>query len=91
MNKNRGTRENSLEQIQRLAEIVNRQEISNPKIIGFWMGAMLFILIGIISMVIYFDITFKTEPQFEKTFPICRGLSYFVFLIWLFALQSYIF
>ena len=60
MNKNKTTKEHSLAQIQRLAELVNRTEISNTKIIGFWTGAMLFILLGIIFMVIYFDITFKT-------------------------------
>ena len=52
---------------------------------------MAVILIIILFLIIKYDISFKSEPQFEKTFPIWRGLSYFVFLIWVFAVQSYIF
>lgn len=91
MDKNRAKRDHSLVQIRRLAELVNRKQISNPITIGFWTGTMILILALTIFLINYFDINFKSEPQFEKTFPIWRGLSYFVFLIWVFALQSYVF
>ena len=48
-------------------------------------------VVTIIYLIINYDINFTSEPQFEITFPIWRGVCYFILLIWLFAIQSYVF
>jgi hypothetical protein len=49
-------------------------------------------MISIITfLIIYFDINFNTNIAFENTFPIWRGLSYFIIGIWLMGINTYIF
>ena len=52
---------------------------------------MLFMFATCLFLFINYDINFKSEPQFEITFPIWRGMCYFLLLLWLFGVQSYVF
>ena len=70
---------------------MDRTEISNKMKLGIWTGIIVFMIGTITFLIINYDINFTSEPQFEKTFPIWRGVCYFILLIWLFAIQSYIF
>ena len=54
--------------------------------------ATVIIMISVITfLIIYFDINFSTSMDFENTFPIWRGLSYFILYIWLLGINTYIF
>ena len=89
--KEKGKGKKSLSQLRRLAELVDRTEISDKVKLGIWTGLMVFMVLTIAFLIINYDINFTSEPQFEKTFPIWRGVCYFILLFWLFSVQSYIF
>ena len=80
--KEKGKGKKSLSQLRRLAELVDRTEISDKVKLGIWTGLMVF---TIAFLIINYDINFTSEPQFEKALPIWRGVCYFILLFWLFS------
>ena len=52
---------------------------------------MVFMSCTVIFLIVNYDINFTSYHQFEETFPIWRGVWYFIWLFWLFGVQSYVF
>jgi hypothetical protein len=46
---------------------------------------------AIFFLIIYFDINFDTNNDFEDTFPIWRGLWHCIYLIWIMGINTSIF
>ena len=80
-----------MRQLRNLVEITSIKPIGSPFLLGFWFATVILIIIAIIFIIVYFRINFTTNNDFERTFPIWRGLWYFIYLIWLMGMNTYIF
>lgn len=58
--KEKGGTKKSLEQLRRLAELVDRREISNKTKLGVWTGIMAFMALTVAFLIINYDINFTS-------------------------------
>ena len=58
-------------------------------IFGGWVGVIFTVIVLLIIILAFRNISIETSPAFNRDFPTWRGIAFFIFYIWILGFDTY--